>query len=219
MALELYFHPFASFCQKVLVALYENETAFEPHLVDLGDARSLAAFKRLWPIGKMPVLRDGADGPIVPETSIIIEYLALHYPGRTALLPADPDRAWQTRLWDRFFDLYVADPMSKIVTDNLRPEGQHDTFGVEEARKQLTTAYRVADGWLAGRDWAVGDTFTLADCAAAPALFYANLVQPFGEFPHVAAYFARLERRPSYATVRAEAEPYMKLFPASAGER
>ena len=208
----LHFHPFASFCQKVLIGLYELEIPFERRVVHLEKPDERAALATLWPFAKFPVIEDGDK--VVVESTIILEYLA---GGR--LIPKDPELALECRLRDRFFDLYVADPMSKIVTDNLRPEGQHDRFGVEEARKQLATAYRVADGWLAGRDWAVGDTFTLADCAAAPALFYANLVQPFGEFPHVAAYFARLERRPSYATVRAEAEPYMKLFPASAGER
>src|ERR1700722_13471923 len=193
MALELFFHPFASFCQKVLVALYENETAFEPHLVDLGDARSLAAFKKLWPIGKMPVLRDGADGPIVPETSIIIEYLALHYPGRTALLPADPDRAWQTRLWDRFFDLYVAERMQTIGGARLRPAGNKDPFGVQTARAQLVSAYGILDERMKAWTWALGDAFTMADCAAAPALFYANMVEPIGDaHPSTAGSLERL---------------------------
>jgi len=203
----LHFHPFASFCQKVLIGLYELEIPFEGHIVHLEKPEERAALARLWPFAKFPVIEDG--GEIIVESSIILEYLA---GGR--LIPEAPGRALECRLRDRFFDLYVADPMSKIVTDNLRPEGHHDRFGVEEARKQLAMAYRIADGWLAGHEWAVGDTFTMADCAAAPALFYANLVQPFSDFQNVEAYFARLEKRPSYARVRAEAEPYMKLFPA-----
>jgi len=202
----LHFHPFASFCQKVLIGLYELEIPFERNVVHLEKPEERAALARLWPFARFPVIED--RGKVVAESSIILEYLA---GGR--LIPKDPERALECRLRDRFFDLYVADPMSKIVTDNLRPEGHHDGFGVEEARKLLATAYRVADGWLAGHEWAVGDTFTMADCAAAPALFYANLVQPFGDSANVAAYFARLEKRPSYARVRAEAEPYMKLFP------
>ena len=202
----LHFHPFASFCQKVLIGLHELEIPFERNVVHLEKPEERAALARLWPFARFPVIED--RGKVVAESSIILEYLA---GGR--LIPKDPERALECRLRDRFFDLYVADPMSKIVTDNLRPEGHHDGFGVEEARKLLATAYRVADGWLAGHEWAVGDTFTMADCAAAPALFYANLVQPFGDSANVAAYFARLEKRPAYARVRAEAEPYMKLFP------
>jgi glutathione S-transferase len=202
----LHFHPFASFCQKVLIGLYELEIPFEPNIVHLEKPEERAALARLWPLAKFPVIEDGDK--VVAESSIILEYLA---GGR--LIPKDPERALECRLRERFFDLYVGVPMSKIVTDRLRPEGHHDMFGVQEARKELATAYRVADGWLAGHEWAVGDTFTMADCAAAPALFYANLVQPFDNAPNVAAYVARLEKRPSYARVRAEAEPYMKLFP------
>jgi glutathione S-transferase len=202
----LHFHPFASYCQKVLIGLYELEIPFERNIVHLEKPEERAALASLWPFAKFPVIEDGSK--VVVESSIILETLA---GGR--LIPKDPERALECRLRDRFFDLHVAEPMGKIVTDNIRPEGHRDPFGVEEARKQLATAYRIADRWLAGREWAVGDTFTMADCAAAPPLFYANLVQPFGDFPNVAAYFARLEKRPSYARVRAEAEPYMKLFP------
>jgi glutathione S-transferase len=202
----LHFHPFASFCQKVLIGLYELEIPFERKVVHLEKPEERAALASLWPFAKFPLIEDGSK--IVVESSVILEYLA---GGR--LIPTDPARALECRLRDRFFDLYIAVPISKIVTDRLRPEGHHDTFGVEEAKKGLVTAYGVADGWLAGHEWALGDTFTMADCAAAPALFYANLVRPFDDFPNVAAYFARLEGRPSYARVRAEAEPYMKLFP------
>src|SRR5215204_3900275 len=134
MSLTLCFHPLSSFCQKVLIALYENDTPFEPHIVDLADEAASAAFKKIWPIGKFPVLRDDAKDRTVPESSIIIEYLDLHYPGRTRLVPVDPDLAWQTRLRDRFYDLYVQEPMQKIVADRLRPAGVKDPFGVEQAR-------------------------------------------------------------------------------------
>src|SRR2546426_8680637 len=126
MSLELYFHPFASFCQKVLVALYENDVPFEPHVVDLGDEVSSAEFRRIWPIGKFPVLRDEARVRTIPESSMIIEYLARHYPGKTEFIPDDADLAWETRLRDRFYDLYVNVPMQKIVTDRLRPAGRND---------------------------------------------------------------------------------------------
>ena len=214
MSLKLYFHPLASFCQKALVALYENDTPFEPLLVDLGDATSSAGFKKLWPIGKMPVLRDEASDRTIPESSIIIEYLAQHYPGRTRLVLADADLARQTRLRDRFYDLYVQEPMQKVVTDRLRPAGANDPFGVEQAKAVLQTAYGMIDRDMAARTWAMGDEFGMADCAAAPALFYANLVLPFEDaHGNVARYLDRLMQRPSFARVVEEARPYFGLFP------
>ncbi len=212
--MRLYFHPFASFCQKVLVALYENDVPFEPHVVDLGDEASSAEFKRLWPIGKFPVLRDEARGRTIPESSMIIEYLARHYPGKTALVPEDADLAWETRLCDRFYDLYVNVPMQKIVTDRVRPAGRNDPHGVEEARNLLRTAYRLIDQEMETRTWAIGDAFSMADCAAAPAMYYANLVMPFRDtHRNAAAYLGRLMERPSFARVVEEAKPYSALFP------
>jgi glutathione S-transferase len=214
MSLELYFHPFASFCQKVLVALYENDVTFEPHVVDLGDEASSAEFKRIWPIGKFPVLRDEAKARTIPESSMIIEYLARHYRGKTELVPEDADLAWETRLRDRFYDLYVNVPMQKIVTDRIRPAGRNDPHGVEEARRLLRTAYGLIDQEMETRTWAIGDAFSMADCAAAPAMYYANLVMPFGDtHRNAAAYLGRLMERPSFARVVEEAKPYRALFP------
>jgi glutathione S-transferase len=214
MSLRLYSHPLSSFCQKVLTALYENDTPFEPHLVDLGNEASRADFLRLWPIGKMPVLRDETLGRTIPESSIIIEYLAQHYPGRIPLVPADPDLGLRTRLRDRFYDLYVQEPMQKIVGDRLRPEGRHDPHGVETARSRLRTAYGIIEQETLAGAWAMGDMFTIADCAAAPALFYANLVLPLAEaHPNAEQYLKRLMERPSFARVVAEAQPYLALFP------
>src|SRR4030081_4044124 len=214
MSLTLHFHPLASFCWKALIALYENDTPFVPNMVDLGNAAERAALLKLWPIGKFPVLRDHTRDQTIPESSIIIEYLDRHYPGRTQFIPADPDLAWQTRLRDRFYALYLHLPMQKIMVDRLRPEGKRDPHGVEEARAQLRTSYRMIDQGMAGQTWAMGDTFSLADCAAAAALFYGNEVMPFGEsHANVAAYFGRLKARPSYARVLKEAEPYFAMFP------
>lgn len=214
MSLTFYFHPLASYCQKALIALYENDTPFTPQIVDLGNEAERAALLKLWPIGKFPVLRDAARDRIVPESSIIIEYLDRYCAGRTQLVPADADLAWQTRLRDRFYDLYVHDPMQKIVGDRLRPKEKSDPFGVEEARSRLRSSYDIIDREMAGKAWAMGDHFTLADCAAAPSLFYADKVLPFGgTYQNVTAYFDRLKARPSYARVLAEAEPYLKLFP------
>ncbi|MCX5571673.1 glutathione S-transferase family protein [Kaistia nematophila] len=214
MTLTLYTHPLASFCQKALIAFYENDTPFKAHFLDLGDPTVRAEFNTLWPIGKMPLLLDQARGQQVAESTIIIEYLATYYPGPTRFIPDEAELAWQTRLADRFYDNYVHVPMQKIVVDKLRPEGQGDPYGVEEARATLRTSYDMLESEMGSRFWAMGEVFTLADCAAAPALFYANEVQPFGEtHPALAGYFGRLMDRPSFARVLAEAQPYFDMFP------
>jgi glutathione S-transferase len=214
MSLKLYYHPLASFCWKTLIALYENDTPFEPHIVDLMDQASAAAFKQIWPIGKFPVLRDEAADRTIPESSIIIEYLGQHYPGRTQLVPADADLARQVRFRDRFYDLYVHEPMQKIVVDKLRPAGKNDPYGVEQARALLQTSLGMIERDMAAKTWAMGEPFTIADCAAAPALFYADKVMPFAEtHGNAAAYLGRLKQRPSFARVLEEAQPYFKMFP------
>jgi len=214
MALELYFHPLASFCHKALIALYENGTPFEPIVVDLGNEASSAAFRALWPMAKMPVLRDEARDCTVAESTIVVEYLDMHYPGATRFVPADSDAAWQTRMWDRFFDHYIQHPMQKIVTDRLRSAGMSDALGVEEAKAQLHQAYAVIEQEIGAKTWMTGAAFTLADCSAAPALFYANTVAPFGDTQkNLKTYLDRLMARSSFAQVLKEAEPYFGLFP------
>lgn len=214
MTLFLHFHPLSSFCQKALIALYENAVPFEKVLVNLMDPASRAEYERLWPVAKMPLLRDEARGVSVPEATIVIEYLEQYYPGPAPLIPLDRDAAREVRLRDRFYDLYVNEPVGKIVTDKLRPAGKNDEVGVERARALLGVAYSIIEKEMAGRSWATGETFTLADCAAAPALFYASKVQAFGPArPNTQAYLARLMARPSYARALSEAEPYFRLFP------
>lgn len=213
MGLTLYFHPFSSFCQKVLIALYENGTAFEPRVIDLRDPDSRAELERVWPLAKFPVLRDEARQVTVPETSLIIDYLARHFPGPTELVPADPDAALPVQIWDRFFDNYVQVPMQKAMLDRFRPEGASDPHGVAEARNLLSKAYAILDAEL-GSGGSIGDNgFTVADCSAAPALFYAKLVQPFAEHARVSAYFERLMARPSFARVLDEARPFRHFLP------
>lgn len=213
MSLTLHYHPLSSYCQKALTALYENDTPFTPYLVNLGDPASRAEFLKLWPIGKFPVLRDDTRDRTVPESSIIIEYLDRHYAGKTKLIPADSDRARETRFRDRFYDLHVHNLMQQIVGDRLRPEGSKDPFGVAQAKDKIATAYGMIEKDMGHKTWAMGDDFTLADCAAAPALYYSNLVVPFASHSNVAAYFDRLTARPSFARVVKEAEPYRHLFP------
>lgn len=213
MALRFYYHPLASFCHKVLTALYEKKIAFEPVIVDFGNPESVAAFKKVWPMAKMPVLVDEDRGQTIAETTIILEYLDRHF-GGSQLLPADPNEALTARFWDRFYDFHVEQPMQKIVTDRIRPDGKGDPFGVEQARAQLREAYGVIEEHMAGRSWTIGEAFGIADCSAAPALFYANTVEPLGdEFPHTAAYLSLLMRRPSFTRVLLEAEPYFQMFP------
>jgi glutathione S-transferase len=214
MSLTLYFHPLSSFCQKAVVALYENGTPFVPQLVNLADEASSAELKRLWPVGKFPVLRDDARERTIPESSIIIEYLDQHYPGRTKFVPADAELARQTRFRDRFYDLHVEVPMQKIVGDRLRPAGKNDPHGVEEAKRLLAVACGMVDKDMAAKTWAMGDAFTMADCAAAPALFYADKVMPLRDaYKNAAAYLDRLMARPSYARALEDARPYLGLFP------
>jgi glutathione S-transferase len=217
MALILHSHPLSSYCWKVLIALYENDIAFTAQRLDFGDPDSLASFKSLWPIAKMPVLVDEERGAVVPEASIVVEYLALHHPGPARLIPADPGAALEVRLRDRFYDLHVHQPMQTIVGDRLRADGEKDPTGVAAARRALATAYDLIEARFAPSPWAAGSEFGLADCAAAPALFYANKVQPFeADRPSIAAFLDRLKARPSFARVLAEAEPYFGMFPAEA---
>ena len=200
MTMKLYYHPLSSFCQKALIALYERAVPFEGVIVDLTDAEQRAALEALWPIGKFPVLRDEDRGVTVPEASLVIEYADRAGSG-PAMIPADPDAALQVRLWDRFFDNYIHLPMQKVVGDTFRPEGRKDPAGIEEAKAQIARSWAILDEALArhGQDWASGAAFTLADCAAAPAIFYGNVVQPFDGHPHVEAYFERLLDRASFA--------------------
>ena len=214
----LFAHPFASYCRKVLVALYENETSFAYRKLDRDDPSAFAELEALWPLRRFPVLLDA--GRAIIESTIIIEYLDTHHPGAVRLISDDVAAALEVRFLDRFFDNYVHTPMQKIVADALRTEGERDPKGVADARSMLEAAY----GWLERRipnsAWAAGDRFSLADCAAAPALFYADWVHPIGgAFPNVRAYRRRLNTRPSFARAIDEARPFRPLFPLGAPDR
>jgi glutathione S-transferase len=220
MPLELHYHPLSSYCWKALIALDELGIAFEPVLVNPGDPDSRAAFLKLSPFGKMPAVRDTDTGEAVFESSIVIDYLDQRHGGGARLIPAEPDAAREVRLWDRIFDLHVHDQMGRIVADRLRPEGKGDPLAVEQARGKLREAYAVLDRELAGRTWAAGEAFSLADCAAAPALFYADLIEPIGDnFPTLSAYLGRLRARPSVAKVIEGARDSFQYYPATPEER
>lgn len=213
MALTFYFHPLSSFCHKALIALYENDTAFTPVVVNLGDQESSEAFKKVWPVRRFPVLKDGER--VIPESTSIIEYLALHHPGKTKLIPEAAEQALTVREWDRFFDLNLHLHVQKVIGDRIRPEGEHDPHGVAHAKRMIETGLALAEKQIAGKTWIAGDTFSMADCAAAPALFYCDfaVAKLAGRHDGLAGYLGRLKQRPSYARALKEAEPFMDWVP------
>lgn len=214
----LYAHPFSSYSQKIQIALYEGGVDFTYRMLGPDDPAPMRELAALWPLGKFPVLVDD-DGTFI-ESTIIIEHLALAYPGVRGLLASDAASALETRFMDRFFDNYVMTPMQRIVANALRPETDRDPYGVEQSRRALDQAYGWLQDRLEGRQWAEGGAFSLADCAAAPSLFYADWAHPIGEqFTNVRAYRARLLARPSVARAVEEARPYRPLFPLGAPDR
>jgi glutathione S-transferase len=216
--MQLYGHPFSSYTQKALIALHENGTPFEFLNLSPDNPDVYAEFARRWPIKRFPLLLD--DGRQVMEATSIIEYLDVHYAGPTRLIPADADAAVEVRMLDRFFDNYISGPQQRIVFDRLRPEADRDPYGVNEARTALETAYAWLDQRMAGREWVAGGAFSLADCGAAPALFYADWTHRIDpQFRNVHAYRARLLKRPSFARCVEDGRPYRPLFPLGAPDQ
>lgn len=213
MSMELFLHPLSSYCHKALIAFYENDIPFAVKRVD--DPAVAREHEALSPLKKFPLLRDLKRDRVIPESTIIIEYLDTYCPGRIKLIPRDPELAWQVRLRDRFCDNYLHTPVQKCAGDRLRPEGQKDTYGLNEARAMFIKALGLLDSEMAHKTWAMGDTFTMADCAAAPAIFYGNrFYGPFREtHPNAIAYLDRLMARPSYARALEEAKPFMHMLP------
>jgi glutathione S-transferase len=217
MSLQLFAHPFSSYCQKVLIALYEDGTEFEYRMLDQEHPENFAELTKHWPFAMFPVLLD--EGQPVIETTCIIEHLQAHHPGQNHWIP-DGEMGRRARFLDRFFDQYVMNTMSAPVFDALRPEGSKDPFGVDKAMGRLSTAYDWLEANLGDGPWAIGDQFTLADCAAAPSLFYADWVQGIGaQRPRLSAYRARLLAHPSVARAVDEARPYRSFFPLGAPDR
>ncbi|WP_160109428.1 glutathione S-transferase family protein [Pseudomonas izuensis] len=210
MALTLYYHPLSSFCHKVLIALYEHDIEFEKRLIDLSSPTDRAELEALWPLIKFPVIRDHARQRDVPESSVIIEYLDRLYGGQHPLIPEDWDTALQVRLWDRFFDQYIQGPLQQIVADRL-----YATHGdLTKQQATLRTAYGMLERQLSQNTWVASPGFSLADCSAAPALFYASTLVPLpDDCPHLNAYFERLIQRPSFQRVIDEARPWFSFYP------
>lgn len=218
MPLTLFAHPFSSYCQKVLTALYENAVPFEYRMLGPESPENWVEFSRHWPIGKFPLLLDG-DHPVM-ESSTIIEHVQIAHGGAVRLIPDDPATAVEVRMLDRIFDDHVMTQMQRIVNDALRSPERHDMIEVEQARAALDKAYTWLDRRLERRRWAAAELFSLADCAAAPALFYADWVHPIpAVYGALRAYRARLLARPSFARAVDEGRPYRALFPLEAPDR
>ncbi|WP_065261314.1 glutathione S-transferase family protein [Pseudomonas bananamidigenes] len=210
MDLTLYYHPLSSYCHKALIALYEHGVAFEKRLIDLSSEAERAELRALWPLVKFPVLQDRARQHNVPESSVIIEYLDHYHAGAGHLIPDDWDTALQVRLWDRFFDNYVMTPMSQIVADRIH----NANADLSSQRTLLNTAYDMLENQLATHPWIASPAYSMADCSASPALFYASTLVPFGaDRPRLGAYFERLVQRPSFRQVIDEAKPWFDFYP------
>ena len=214
--MKLYYHPLSSYSQKVLVALYEKNAEFERVLVELSQPGAREALLKVNRLGKLPVLVIEEKSWRVPESTIIVEYLEQHFKGGSKLIPDDPELARQVRFRDRIFDSYVMEPMLKIFFDRRRPEGQHDPFGVKQAHDRLDQTLGLLDDVLGKSTWAFGDSFTLADCAAAPALNYTSMLHPLDRYKNVVAYLGRLRERPSFARVLEELAPHLARVAATA---
>lgn len=214
MSLTLYYHPLSSYCHKVLIALYEAGTPFHGEIINLGDEGHREILRAHWPLCKFPVLHDAGSKLSLPESSVIIEYLDHRYPGKEALIPRAWDSAIEVRLWDRIFDNYIQTPMQQIVGDRI-----HQSKADMSAQRALLDAtYGMIDRRMASREWAGHTAFSLADCAAAPALFYANTLQPLpSALVHLRDYFERLMDRPSVRRVLEESRPYFQFYPFAEG--
>ena len=208
----LHYHPLSTFSQKTLVALYEKDFPFTPQLLDITNPEARAAYKKLYPLGKIPLLT--GEDQFIPESSIIIEYVDSHHEGKIRLIPADPDKARKARFYDRLFDLYVMEPVLTVFFDGRKPEAEREPKRVAAAKERLDLMYGMFDGHFAKNTWTLGDAFTMPDCAAAGALGLAHMVYPYESHANLRAYFGRLSERPTFQKVRAEVAPYIAKMTA-----
>ena len=212
--MKLYFYPLSSYSQKVLTALYEKNVEFTPEMIRLDDAEERAKYRELYPLGKVPLLVLD-DGYMIPESSIIIEYVDTHHEG-ARLIPSDPDSSRRTRFYDRMYDLYLNDSVTSLVFEGFKPEDERDQKTLEKANFRIDVMYGYMDDHFAESTWTMGDDFTMADCAAAPALFYAQQYAPFTGRTNIESYYARLAERASFARVIEQTRPYLEELTATA---
>lgn len=209
--MKLYYHPLSPFAQKVLIAFHEKNVSFAPEIVNLMDPQAKREYEKIYPLGKVPLLIL-EDGYQIPESSIIVEYLDTHFDSGTKLIPENKDNARRVRFLDRMFDLYLTDQSGKIFMDSLKPDNKKDPEGILKARSIIDKIYAFIEKELTGKTWAVGENFTMADCSAAPVLFYLQNLHPYNPFKNITSYFNRLRERPSFAKVLAEVAPFLEMF-------
>lgn len=207
--MKFYYHPLSTYCQKVLIALYEKGLEFEPEIVNLMDEEARAKYREVYPIGKIPCLVLD-DGHMIPESSIIIEYLDTL--AKPKLIKGDADETRKIRFKDRVFDFYLNDAVSTLIMQSMKPESGQDKERIERARFHLDTMYKLMENEFGKQPYANGEEFLLSDCAAAPALFYAEQVAPFSAHKNIAAYWERLKSRQSIKRTHEEATPFLGAF-------
>lgn len=205
--MKLYYHPVSGYSQKVAMAFYEKEQAFEADIVNFFDEEDAADYREIHPLGKIPML-ELESGELVWESSIIVEYLDTHFETGTRLIPEEKNAARRARFFERLSDLYVMASVSTIMRDPLKPEGDRDAKAVARARETLTIMFPLMNEALGQNTWALGETFSVADCAIAPALAYARKIHPYEQFTNLTAYAARIHERPSWQRVWQEAKPH-----------
>ncbi len=215
--MKLYYFPLSTYSQKAIMAFHEKQVAFEPQLIRLFDESERKAYREIYPLGKVPLLIL-PDGHKIPESSIIIEYLDTHFETGTRLIPDHKDLARRVRFTDRINDLYLNDSVVTLLFQSWKPEDQRDQELIDRNRERIDTVYRFMENHFEKATWACGDSFSMADCAAAPALFYARQLAPFDGRPNIQAYWRRLEARPSYQKVAEEAAPHLAAMRGNAAQ-
>ena len=211
---ELYYHPLSTYCQKVLVAIHEKGARYKPHIVDLMNPESRDEYRELYPMGKVPLIVLN-HGPLIPESSIIIEYL--DGLGGPRMISTDPDVARKTRFKDRFIDLYLSDSVGTLFFENRKPAEAQDAQKIETSRYRIKAAYDFLEYEISDQTWANGEDFSMSDCAAAAALLYAPDVAPYDDYPSISSYAERLSARDSVRQAREEAAPYIERMNAASG--
>ncbi len=209
LAMKLYYNPISSYSQKALIAFYEKGIDFEPNIVNLMDPDDLAKYRDVYPMGKIPCLVLD-DGHLIPESSIIIEYI--DDMGEPRLIDGDSEQTRKIRFKDRMIDLYLDDSIVTLLFQGMKPEDQRDPERMATAQFRIDTMYSFMEAEFEKHPFASGNKFSMADCAAAPALFYAEQAAPFAAYKNISAYWERLRQRPSVQRTHEEARPVLEAF-------